>query len=406
MPLPAVSTGQPVRTAFHSRHAGLLALLLPLLSACGGDGAGWSMPPPPVSVQDVKAVDVPMTFAYAARISDSRQVEVRARVTGILQQRAYTEGAYVKKGELLFVIDPAPLSAEASAAAAQLQQAKVASEQADRDAARAEDVFVKGLISARDRDLAVSQRDQARAALERAQAEATRRDIDLGYTRVTAPVSGITRIETKPEGSYVSPAAEESLLTTITPIDPVTVDFSVSESDNVTLRRLLASGKLVGPKRGAGKAKLSLYGSEIYPLTGKVEYLDVVLDPQTGTLLGRAEFANPRQELLPGQFVRLILEGYTLKNVIVVPEKSVQQGPQGAYVYVLGAENKADVRPVNLGLPVNGGRVVESGLASGDRVILDNLMKVRPGAPVEVLPPAAAVTGTGTGTAVPAKAGK
>ncbi len=392
--MPVVLAAKSSRSAFAALRFYVLAIALLALSACGGDGGGWSMPPPPVSVQEVKAANVPMTFAYAARVSDSRQVEVRARVTGILEKRAYTEGAYVKRGDLLFVIDPASLSAEAKASAAQLQQAKVVSTQADRDAARAEDVYAKGLISARDRDLAVSQRDQARAALERAQAEAKRTDIDLSYTRVTAPVSGITSIETKPEGSYVSPAPEESLLTTITPIDPVTVDFSVSESDNVLMRRLLASGKLIGPKRGAGKARLGLYGSEVYPLTGKVEYLDVVLDPQTGTLLGRAEFANPKQELLPGQFVRLMLEGYTLKNAIVVPEKSVQQGPQGAYVYVLGAENKAEVRPVVLGMPVNGGRAIESGLVPGDQVILDNLMKVHPGAPVEVLKPQAAESAT------------
>lgn len=375
----------------------LAALLVPALAACGGDGGGWSMPPPPVAVMTATAVDVPMTFSYAGRVSDSQQVEVRARVTGILQQRAYTEGSHVKRGDLLFVIDPAPLRAEAGAASAQLEQARVAADQAERDAARAEEVFARGLISVRERDLAVSQRDQAKAALARAQADADRRGIDLGYTRVTAPVSGITSIETRPEGSYVSPAPEESLLTTITRIDPVTVDFSVSESDNLTLRTLTAAGRLVGPKRGEGRAKLGLHGSEIYPLDGKVEYLDVVLDPQTGTLLGRAQFANPQLELLPGQFVRVILDGYTLKGAVVVPEKSVLQGPQGAFVYVVDKDGKAEARTVTLGLPVNGGRVIDAGINPGDRVILDNLMKVQPGAAVEVLPAqpvAAAATAT------------
>lgn len=395
----------PFRFVRVSRAPFLVAAVL-TLAACGGDGGGWTMPPPPVAVLEASAVDVPMSFSYAGRVSDSRQVEVRARVTGILQKRAYAEGAYVKRGDLLFVIDPAPLSAEANSAAAQLEEARVAAAQAEREAARAEEVYAKGLISMRDRDLAVSQRDQARAALARAQADAKRRDIDLGYTRVTAPVSGITSIETKPEGSYVSPAPEESLLTTITPIDPVTVDFSVSESDNVQLRRLLGSGRLVGPKRGAGKAKLGLYGSEIYPLSGKVEYLDVVLDRQTGTLLGRAEFANPKQELLPGQFVRVILEGYTLKKAIVVPEKAVLQGPQGAFVYVVGADNKAEVRPVVLGLPANGGRAIESGLAAGDKVIIDNLMKVQPGAVVEVLKPEAPAAAASPAAGAAATAGK
>lgn len=381
----------------------LPALLALVLAACGGDGGGWSMPPPPVAVMTATAVDVPMTFAYAGRISDSRQVEVRARVTGILQKRAYAEGAHVNRGDLLFVIDPAPLRAEAGAATAQLEQARVAAEQADREAARAEEVFARGLISVRERDLAVSQRDQANAALARAQADADRRGIDLGYTRVTAPVSGITRIETRPEGSYVSPAPEESLLTTITQIDPVTVDFSVSESDNLTLRKLTAAGRLIGPKRGEGRAKLGLHGSEIYPLDGKVEYLDIVLDPQTGTLLGRAQFANPKLELLPGQFVRVILDGYTLKGAIVVPEKSVLQGPQGAFVYVVDKDGKAEARPVTLGLPVNGGRVIDAGINPGDKVILDNLMKVQPGAVVEILAAAGASSAGATGAAAGGK---
>ncbi len=368
----------------------VLGCLAGLLAACG-DGGGWSMPPPPVSVLEVKTVNVPMTFTYAGRVSESRQVEVRARVSGILQRRAYTEGARVNRGDLLFVIDPASMRAEAGAANAQLAQARAAAEQAERDATRAEEVFTKGVISTRDRDMAVSQRDQARAALARAQADADRRAIDLGYTRVTAPVSGITSIETKPEGSYVSPAKDDSLLTTITQMDPAVVDFSVSESDNLRMRALMSSGRLLGPRRGGGVAQLLTSSGESYAHVGKVEYLDVVLDPRTGTLLGRAQFANPNLELLPGQFVRVVLAGYVLKNAIIVPEKAVQQGPQGAFVYVVDKENKAEIRPIALGLPVAGGRAVESGLVVGDRVIIDNLMKVQPGGAVDVMPaPAAA----------------
>lgn len=369
---------------------GLALLPALLLSGCGGDGGGWSMPPPEVSTLTVQAVDVPMSFSYAGRVSDSGQVEVRARVTGTIVRRAYSEGSRVQAGDLLFVIDPASLRAEANSALARQAEAKAAAQQADSDAARAEEVFAKGLISVRDRDLAISNRDQARAALARAQADAERAGIDLGYTRVTAPVSGITSIEVKPEGGFVSPAPEESLLTTITRIDPVTIDFSVSESDNMRLRTLMASGRLLGPKRGDGVAKLMLTDGSTFARTGKVEYLDVVIDPQTGTLLGRAQFANPQAELLPGQFVRVVLTGYLLKGAIVVPEQAVQQGPQGAFVYVVAADSKAEARPVTLGLPVAGGRAIDQGLKPGEQVIVDNLMKVQPGAAVVVAPPAAA----------------
>lgn len=371
----------------------VLPLLALLLVACGGGGGRPPFPPPEVTVQVLQPVDVPMTFSYAGRASDARRVEVRARVTGTLVQRAYVEGSRVKQGDLLFVIDPAPLRAQSNAAVARLAEAKAAAQQAENDAKRAEDVFARNLISARDRDVAITNRDQARAALARAQADADRAAIDLGYTRVTAPVSGITSIEARPEGSYVSTQQEQSLLTTITQIDPMLVDFSVSEADNLRLRALLDSGRLVGPARGAGHAHVVLPDGTRYAHEGKVEYLDVVIDPQTGTLLGRAVFPNKDATLLPGEFVRVDLDGYTLKGALLVPEKAIQQGAAGAFVLLVGADGKAEMRNVTLGLPVAGGRVIDQGLAPGDRVIVDNLMKVHPGSEVKVIPAAAPASG-------------
>ncbi len=362
-----------------------------VLAACGQGGGGPPpMPPPPVTVLDVRAEDIPMTFVHAGRASDAQRVEVRARVAGTLVRRAYVEGARVKRGDLLFVIDPAPLRAQSNAATAGLAQARAAATQAENDAARAEEIFAKHLISTREHDMAISNRDQARAAMARAQAEADRAAIDLNYTRVTAPVSGITSVEVRPEGSFVSPQMEESLLTTITPIDPVIVDFSVSEGDNARMRTLMSARRLAGPARGTGKATLQLGDGTVHAQAGKIEYLDVVIDPQTGTLLGRAVFPNPDATLLPGQFVRVVLEGYTLKAAIRVPEKAVQENPAGSYVYVVNAQGQAEIRPVTLGLPVGNDRVIDAGLAPGDRVIIDNLMKIYPGSAVQIAPVAAA----------------
>lgn len=366
-----------------------------LLAACGGGAGGPpKMPPPAVTVHTMQAEDVALSFAYAGRASEARKVQVRARVEGTLVQKAYVEGAPVRQGDLLFVIDPAPLRAQSNAAVAQLAQARAAAQQAELDAGRAEELFAKGLVSVRDRDVAVSTRDQAKAGLARAQADAERAAISLGYTKVTAPVSGITSIEAIPEGSYVSPQAEHSLLTTITQIDPMVVDFSVSESDNVRLRTLMSTGRIVGPVRGAGTARLALTDGIPYEHEGKVEYLDVVLDPQTGTLLGRALFPNPQAQLLPGQFVAVVLGGYTFRGALVLPDKAIQQGPAGPFVYVLNAEGMAEIRPVTPGMPVrNNERVIDAGLAAGDRVIVDNLMKVHPGAPVQVADAAAPPAG-------------
>ncbi len=377
-------------------RAVFLSVVAVSLAACGGGAGGPPpMPPPEATVLAVQPADVPMSFAYAGRASDARKVEVRARVSGTLVQRAYVEGSRVRQGDLLFVIDPAPLRAQSNSALARLAEARAAAQQAENDAKRAEEVFAKQLISVRDRDLALTNRDQARAALARAQADADAAAIDLGYTRVTAPASGITSIEAKAEGSYVSPQAEESLLTTITRIDPMTVDFSVSEADYARLRALIDAGRLVGPARGQGTARL-LVNDAPYAHEGRVEYLDVVLDPQTGTLLGRAEFANPDAALLPGQFVVVMLGGYTLKGVIRVPEKAIQQGPAGPYLYVLDAQNKAQIRPVTLGMPVKGERVIDAGLAAGERVVVDNLMKVHPGGEVKPAAPAAAAPAAAT----------
>lgn len=374
------------------------------LAACGGDGGGWQMPPTPVHVAPAAAQDVAVSFEYAGRTAGSREVQVRSRVSGTLVERTYTEGAFVKQGALLFVIDPGVYRAEANAAIARLEQARLNSAGADREASRILALHEQKLVSDRDRDAALLQQRSYAQGLRAAEAEAERAAIQLGYTRVTAPVSGVTSLEVRTEGSLVGPAQGDSLLTTITQLDPLRVNFSIPEEEMGQLRALAKSGRLVLPADGRYRAIISTGDGVVLPQEGVVDFVDLVIDPDTGSLRARATVSNTERTLLPGQFVRVRISGATLKNAFVLPETAIQQGPQGSFVYLAGDDNKAAVLPVTVGFRVEGGRVVE-GLKGGEPVILDNFVKLYPGAAIQRAAPADAPAAA-TPPAAPAAAKK
>lgn len=352
----------------------------------GGDQAGaQSAPPPRVTAQVVTLQDVPISQEYAGRTQGAREVQVRARVSGILLKRTYEEGQTVEQGDLLFRIDPQPFEVKLQSAEARLQQARATLTQAERNWTRVRDLWESRTISARTRDDAQAELDLARAAVAGAEADVRAARIDLGYTSVEAPVSGVTSLEDLPEGSLVGTDPDNSLLTTITQLEPIHVVFAYPEAEQIALRGLIESGQATQSQTG-GRLPVDIIVGDgaVHPHEGWVDFTASGVDPDTGTIQARAIVPNPDHRLLPGQFVRVRVKGLTRNNVAVVPDKALMQGPQGPFVYVVDENDKAQVRPVKTAGLVDAGRIIESGLSDNDRVITEGVIKVRPDTPVTV----------------------
>lgn len=340
------------------------------------------MPPPQVTVTKIEAKEVPVTYDYAARISAFREVQVRARVGGILLKRNFNEGSTVKTGQVLFEIDPAPFEAELARAKAQLQQAEAQYNQAIRDAERALQLFAKGAGSEKARDDALSAKELGAAAVAAAEAQLRTAQLNLDYTKVTAPIGGVTSLEQVPEGSLVGTSGDAGLLTSITQLDPVYVNFSFADREGAEIRRLLNAQTSSGSPPKDLKVRITFGDGTAYEHEGKIDFTSSSIDTETGTLQARAVVANPDRRLVPGQFVRATVTGLTLNDAIVVPEAAVMQGPQGQFVYTINESGKAEVRPVQLGRQIEGGWIASSGLKTGDKLVTEGVIKVRPGTAV------------------------
>ncbi|POZ62879.1 efflux RND transporter periplasmic adaptor subunit [Chromobacterium alticapitis] len=372
-----------------SAHGLLLAALAASLAACGQKPdaqAGAAMPPVPVAVLKAEPADVPVSYEFVGQAAGSREVEVRARVGGILQKRAYAEGKPVKAGDLLFQIDPQPFQATLDQARAnlQVQQAQLSRTKQDYD--RILPLFKENAVSQKDRDDAQAAFDSAKASVAAAKAQVEQAQINLGYTRVTAPISGITSQEARSEGSLVATTADASLLTKISQLDPIYVNFSMSDSDMLNLRKMQHAGKLKLANGGGFEVQLKLPDGSQYGKTGHLNFTDSLVDATTGTIRSRASFANPQGGILPGQFVRVQLNGAVRTAAITVPQRAVLTTQQGKMVWVVGADGKVAPRPIVTSQEVGLSVLVEQGLKAGDQVVVDNIIKLRPGAAVKPHP--------------------
>ncbi len=354
-------------------------------------GPGAGRPPPEVSVVIVTPHPVPVSFEYVGQTAGSREVEVRARVTGLLLSHNFKEGAAVKAGQSLFTIDPEPYKAALARAEATLAAARARREQARRDAARLKPLYAEKAVSQKQYDDAVSAAAIAAADADAARAQLHEARLNLAYTRVAAPISGVAGRALQSDGSLVS--GPDVLLTRVVQVDPIWVNFGIPDSDREKLRNELASGRMALPKSGAMEVALQLADGTSYPRAGRVDFSDVRISPATGTQEARAALPNAGGTLRPGQFVRVILKGATLPQALTVPQRAVLEGPQGKFVYVVDPKGRAEARPVEVGDWSGESWIVTAGLKAGERVIVDGVMKLGPGAPVTIAQgPAAAKT--------------
>lgn len=402
-------------------------VVLPLLlvAACskspGEEGnAMMHMPPPEVTVTEVQPATVPVSYEYIGQTIGSREVEVRARVTGHVEKRLYEEGALVRAGQPLFQLDARPLALAVAAAKAavvtaeaDIVRAEATGAQARRERERLAPLAEARAISRKEADDAVSSAQisdaevqAAQARLEQARAQLKEAQLNLEYATITAPISGMAGRALRQEGSLVN-ANGDSLLTTLVQLDPLYVTFNVADGERQRLDREAAEGTLVLPKGGFNVRLLQRDGSQIGQ-RGKINFVSSTVSDQTGTLEMRGQFANPGNKLKSGLFVRVMLEGAERPDALTVPQRAVLEGPKGKIV-MIAAKNKegalvAEPRPVEVGEWAASPDsekvwVVRSGLQPGDKIIVDNLMKLRPGAPISLGTPAPAAQTAAAATA-------
>jgi len=374
----------PIRSSLALSAAALL-----FLAACDNKQQGGppAMPPAEVSVVTIQPQPVQLFTELPGRTSPFRVAEVRPQVGGILVKRLFEEGSEVKAGQQLYQIDPATYQAAVQSAEADLAKARATLKTAEAKAARYSDLVQINAVSRQDYDDVVATLEQDKAQIMVAQAEVDTAKINLGYTKVYAPISGRIAKSAVTEGALVT-AGQTTALTTITQLDPIYVDLNQSSSDLLRLRQEFASGKLSQGDAGKAPVSLTLDGSShAYDKPGELKFADVTVDSSTGAVQVRAMFPNPDKLLYPGLFVRArIAEGERAEGILVPQQAIVRNADGSAMVWVVGEGDKAEARPVVTNQAQGDKWLIDSGLKAGERVITEGLQKVRPGAAVKPVP--------------------
>lgn len=370
---------------FKSKAFVMLAAVLALGGCKKESGAGDSAQVPTVAAVKVEPQNIPLSFEFAARAQGSKETEVRARVGGILLKRNYVEGSQVEEGSVLFQIDPEPFKVTLNQAKAKLAQVNAELKNAETQWQRTEKLYKEKYASEKARDDARANLDSLAASAQLAQAEVDAAQLNLDYTTVKAPISGITSMEVQSEGSLISATGDSSLLTHITQLDPIYVIFSASENEILSLTNMVDRGLIRNPEnQNEIKAKVRFGNDVVYPLEGEINFMNSNVDQKTGTIKLRAVFPNPEARLRPGQFLRLIMEGLTRIDALVVPQEAVMQASDGAFVYRINEQGVVESVSVQTGLMTkDGGWIIDSGLKPGDVVIVSGVMKIRPGMTVK-----------------------
>ena len=359
-----------------------LVALSVLASAAGSkkqDAAGGQMPPPEVGVQTLQPATIPLQRDLVGRLSAFRSADVRARVPGVLQRRVYAEGSDVRKGEVLFLIDPAPLQAALGQAKASQATAQANYANAKSAADRARKLIGQKFISQSDYDNAIAAERSAAAALQSGRAAVDAAEINLGYATVRAPIDGRAGRQQVTEGALVGEGAA-TLLTTVDQIDPLYVDFSVSAEE-------LAAARRASDGSGSRDVQVILPDGSAYSRPGTLDFTADVVDPSTGAVALRARLPNPEHQLLPGTFVKLRATLSEQREAYRIPQTAVQRDAQGAFVFVVDQAGKAQRKDIDASVMDGSDWIVSSGVAPGDRVIVSGVQRVmQPGQPVTAKP--------------------
>lgn len=367
---------------------GLTALAMSAMIASQSFGQQQQMPPAAVGVVTLKTQAVPVMSELPGRIAATRTAEVRARVTGILQERVFEQGSLVKAGDVLYRIDPKLFKVRVASAQATLQRAIATEKNARQQLERQDQLRKRNAVSEVEYDNAAVAAAQAAADVASAQAALDEATINLDYTEVRAPITGIIGGALVTEGALVTADSTQNLAL-IQQIDPVYADFTQSVDEMLALKRAVEAGRLESPAPGQARVELVFDGGDMYAEKGKLLFSSASVDETTGQVTLRAEFPNPKGDLLPGQYVRIRIEQAVNKDGILIPQRAVIRTQDGrAQVYVVGEGDVAQLRDVTLGPVIDAQWTVESGLKGGERVVVDGVTKVQPGA--KVAPEAAA----------------
>lgn len=364
-----------------------LPRLLPLISAIAltiaANGAnaqeGMQMPPPAVGVLELKARSVPVINELPGRIAATRVAEVRARVSGILQERVFQQGTLVKKDDVLYRIDPRLFKVRVASAEAALQRAKATQDNARQQLERQKNLRERNVSTGIDYDTAAVTLAQAEADVALQQAALDEARINLEYTEVRAPITGIIGAALVTEGALVTADGTQNLAL-IQQIDPIYADFTQSAQDMMALKRAVEEGKLASTAPDQASVRLVFDDGSVYSDPGRLLFASASVDSTTGQVTLRAEFPNARRDLLPGMYVRVRIEQAVRESAITIPQRSIVRTADGKpLVYVAKEDSTAEARPVVLGQAIGSEWVIENGLKAGEKIVVDGAQKVQPG---------------------------
>ncbi|GJL65553.1 MAG: hemolysin D [Nitrospirales bacterium] len=387
-----------IRQISAKKYFPMLVLMLFSLTACQQEAGTAPAPPPPeVKVVTVVPETIPDDVEFIGQTDSFRPVEIRSQVTGIIKKVFFTEGRDVKKGDRLYLIDQIPFKAAAGSAKGQVGQAVARLAQARAELARVKPLLEEQAVSQKDVDDAIAEELAAESTLVSAKADYSKARFDLKNTLIVAPVAGRIERSQLYEGRLVS--AQTDLLTSIRQMDPMYVNVNVPESYILRRQREMSEDRVRRPDLFELKGLMTMADGTIYPHEGTLDFAGTGFRSETGSLQSRFVFPNTRQRsipgdrddrpiyaLFPGQFVQIRVKGYMRTNALLVPQRAVQQGPQGTFVYVVSGENKAELRPVTASAWHGQDWLIEKGLEAGERVVVEGFHRVRPGAQVNPIP--------------------